>query len=1277
MALWIVVGLTTGWAQSGIGYTNACIPNPNQECKSDSTQFTDSTATATAWLWNFGDTGAANTATTRTPKHVYQSPGTYTITLTRTLSNGQKETIEKFVTIGGRPQQFSSWRSDTTICKGQSITLDPYPNGAPQGLRYKWYPKGDTTQTLKVDSSGCYSVEAINAAGCSYQDRINVDVCGEKKGSQGAKWYFGSGAGLEFNNGAPKPLDDGKLNTLEGSSSIANTKGQLLFYSDGITVYDKDGKPMKLNIPGPPRDTSQAVLGGSYRSTQSALIVPKPTCRGCEYLYYVYTTSEIRGTKQLTYSIVDMRENKGKGAVVAQNIPVSSVPSTEQSASVRNDRDSTYWVLTHDYGTNCYRVNHLTQNTVKEEKQFCVGPKADTLTKAEGYIKIGPADTASVNKAERPVAVVSPGPPKNTVSLFTFNDSLGTLKFDRSIDLGPAPPKAYGAEFSPDGKTLYLTYLSDTTSNGKQSGYSYIVKYDLTQKDSLLAGSRTVVDSSSTRQYGALQIGGDGKIYIAVKGSSSLGVIDNPNGGLLDSLRFNPNGQDLGGKVSQLGLPNQVVNFNDQSSGPSLTHADTCARSPTTFQIGPNCPKLKETYTITFGDGSAPVSTTSASPQVHTYSQPGSYTATLHIVTRSKDGSFICQDTLIYDPLTILATPDSFTLGPDIDRCGRDAVLKIPVTAKIYVWVINGAVVSRQQQLTIPKNRYGNYLVIAYAANGECFNSDTIRVRIIPPPSLDLGPDTVFCQGTKYNLTVPQPTAYVAFQWSNGVTTRINPITKPGTYSVLAQTSDLGSGLVCENSDTITLKESPKPRLSANLTAPTTCTDANGAIVATVSPAGSYTYAWSGLGGLPLASTTNRLDNQRAGSYTLVVTSDRSCAADSAFSLVAPISASRGPDQKKCIVPGDTLVLRPSDPTLAGVKFQWSTGDSTQSIAVSTSGTYSVLVRNSLTGCANRESIQATLTPKPNVTAGLAASFCAGLTPVQLTGNSPAGGTWSGPNIDPTGTFTPLMALVGTPITATYSLTQNGCSNSAARAVSVKPVPDVSVVSSVTFCDNAPVPVVASGSPGSAFRWSNGTLGSRLQPGTSGSYVVTANLDGCERSDTVAVLVNPSPRISVPARIPLCIGNNESTTLTAIGSGTLTYAWSPTGQTTPTITVNRAGQYTVSATNSFACRTQAQSEVVDQCEPRVLTATAFTPNGDGNNDTFEVFTEYITDFDLKIYNRWGEVIFASTSVDQKWDGNYRGEPYPSMVYAFVVSYKSLYFPERPKVVKRGSVMLVR
>ena len=198
---------------------------------------------------------------------------------------------------------------------------------------------------------------------------------------------------------------------------------------------------MKSLVPG---DTTK--LGGNQRSTQSALIVPKPTCKGCEYLYYVYTTSEVRGNKQLSYSVVDMRENKGKGAIISKNNPVSAspVPSTERSTSVENKRDSTFWVITHDYNSNCFRVNHLTTSNNRQEQQFCLGQKQDTLTKAEGYIKLGPADTtAGKNGAERPMAVVVPGPPRNSIDLFTFNDSTGAIVYQRKIDLGPAPPRAF------------------------------------------------------------------------------------------------------------------------------------------------------------------------------------------------------------------------------------------------------------------------------------------------------------------------------------------------------------------------------------------------------------------------------------------------------------------------------------------------------------------------------------------------------------------------------------------------------------------------------------------------------------------------------------------------------------------------------------------------------------------------------------------------------------------------------------------------------------------
>jgi hypothetical protein len=174
----------------------------NPDCEADSTSFRDTVSTARAWRWDFGEAGATDTR--RNPQHSYMAPGSYTVRLTRTLQNGTQETVSKIVQIGELPPEFQEWKIDTTICKGDTLILDPYPNGAPAGAKYIWYPKGDTTQTLNVDSSGCYSVEVIMPNGCKIQNRINVKICMEPQAQEGSKWYFGGNAGLDFSNNRRK-----------------------------------------------------------------------------------------------------------------------------------------------------------------------------------------------------------------------------------------------------------------------------------------------------------------------------------------------------------------------------------------------------------------------------------------------------------------------------------------------------------------------------------------------------------------------------------------------------------------------------------------------------------------------------------------------------------------------------------------------------------------------------------------------------------------------------------------------------------------------------------------------------------------------------------------------------------------------------------------------------------------------------------------------------------------------------------------------------------------
>ena len=97
---------------------------------------------------------------------------------------------------------------------------------------------------------------------------------------EGAIWYFGYGAGLDFTSHYPKPLTDGQLETREGVATISDSKGNLLLYTDGTSVWNKLHQVMD-NGTG---------LFGNVSSTQSSMVVPKP---GSPSIYYIFTVDEV------------------------------------------------------------------------------------------------------------------------------------------------------------------------------------------------------------------------------------------------------------------------------------------------------------------------------------------------------------------------------------------------------------------------------------------------------------------------------------------------------------------------------------------------------------------------------------------------------------------------------------------------------------------------------------------------------------------------------------------------------------------------------------------------------------------------------------------------------------------------------------------------------------------------------------------------------------------------------------------------------------------------
>lgn len=136
-------------------------------------------------------------------------------------------------------------------------------------------------------------------------------------------WYFGERAGLDFNNGDPVALTNSMMIVQEGCASIANSNGDLLFYSNGINVWNRNHEIM-------PNGTG---LKGNNSSSQSCIFVPKP---GSETIYYIFTTTDLANPDGLNYSEVDLSLDGGLGAVTTSKNILLKTPTCEKVTAVKH-----------------------------------------------------------------------------------------------------------------------------------------------------------------------------------------------------------------------------------------------------------------------------------------------------------------------------------------------------------------------------------------------------------------------------------------------------------------------------------------------------------------------------------------------------------------------------------------------------------------------------------------------------------------------------------------------------------------------------------------------------------------------------------------------------------------------------------------------------------------------------------------------------------------------------------------------------------------------------
>ncbi len=404
--------------------------------------------------------------------------------------------------------------------------------------------------------------------------------------------------------------------------------------------------------------------------------------------------------------------------------------------------------------------------------------------------------------------------------------------------------------------------------------------------------------------------------------------------------------------------------------------------------------------------------------------------------------------------------------------------------------------------------------------------------------------DTVYaCDGDSVVLTASPAGSY---NWNNGQTTQTIVVTQANiTPSGVYQYAVLNSSPACFASSKQVKVIFVTP--TATITPlGSTALCPGGSVVLQANPGSSY--LWSN------GATSDSIVVSAAGTYTVTVTQFGNCYAVSTPVVVtqsAPVAAING---VLTICSGSNTTLTAT----AGASYLWSTGATTQSVSVGTSNTYTVTVTYS-GGCTATASVNVTANtnPVPSITGNN--SICQGQSST-INAGSYAGYLWS------TGA---TAATINVNTAGNYSVTvtdANGCTGTASFNLTVNANPTPTITGVTSFCAGGNSTLNAGGGY-TNYLWSGGATTQTINVTAGGNYAVTVtNAAGCTATTNKVITVNalPVPAISGPAGI--CPGASANLFAGSYAS----YLWS-NGNTTPSITTNVSGNYTVTVTDANGC----------------------------------------------------------------------------------------------------------
>lgn len=979
-------------------------------------------------------------------------------------------------------------------------------------------------------------------------------------------WYFGQNAGLKFNtDGSVTPLSDGQLNTSEGCSSMSDSNGNLLMYTDGRTVWDRNHIPMPNGS-----FANGTELFGDGSSTNSGIIIPNP---GSPNIYYIFTVDEphhqnaaiypnqFSGTYVETnsgqtptdddgfnngfnYSVVDLNvvgANGSIGDVVTRNnhlVTYDPNPAgeeikfkcSEKVTAIKNESDNTYWVVT-QFINRFYAFKVSASGVSSSPVVSTAGFVQATLgyrSNAIGCMKISP-DGSKLAIAHQQ-ASTTPGEVSFTtglVQLFDFDIATGQVSDPITLIAGVMP---YGVEFSPNSERLYATYR-----NGLQQNME-LTQWDLTAAN--IPASAFVIFN----QFGnlkSLQLAPNNKIYCATSNIASLGVINDPDALQMACNYVNLGQPIVGSTFTRSGLPPFVTSFFDAS----FQVSQFCFGTPTQFHL--NSSQAVTSIQWDFGDGS-PIS--SVINPTHQYAAPGDYTVT--VTATGASGTVTKFRNIVISPIPVIATSVTAqsvcgTTGTTYDLSqhsntllGSQSLTDIGIA---YFATLTDATTHTNELAAPAILQLGNNVFFAKVYdldNRACHSIDNFTVTLHQSPSANPVPDIFVCDDASNN-------AQATFNLGQNSATALGTQSQ-SQFQVTYHANQADAG-AAQNQLPLSYQNQSNPQVIYYR------------VSNTQDPACYIT------GSFQIGLYTQPIANPVQPMYAC----NSSGTSHEVFDLNMQTAG----------------ILGSQPPTAYTVSYHSSQTDALSGVNE---------LPSSFTNTSNPQTI---------------------FVRIENTGHPE-------------------------------------CFATTAFPVNVKPLPQINLSDTYSICQGHPITITAP-SGFDSYLWSNAATGNSISVSAGGNYSLTVTKDYGDIicTNTKDFIVYESG-IATITQIEIIDWTPDQNSITIITNGLGDYEFAIDNgpyQDSNVFNDLSSGPHTVYVRDKRECG------IIDD-EVFLLTYPKFfTPNGDGNNDVWQIkFSYEEPDMEIEIYDRYGKFIKNFSGMGFGWDGTLNGQPLFSDDYWFVV-----------------------